>query len=93
MINRFAQKTLETNLTCAGMVVCVMEPLGGAPGAIVNVAGADGRELTPEDIADVRSQIAYVDCKEVRSWVATEGMSWLSDGMQSVSFEVREVTR
>jgi hypothetical protein len=89
VIRQDAQERLETNLTCAGMVVRVFDRDGGA---VIDVAGANGRGLTPADVVDVRSQIAQAGYEEVRAWVATEGMSWLSDGQKSLSFQVREVS-
>jgi hypothetical protein len=57
---------------------------------IVNFS-ARGRDLTAADVQAVRAALAEMGYDEAKSWVATEGMSWLSDGVRSVSIQVREV--
>lgn len=59
-------------------------------GDIVNFS-ARGRDLTAADVQAVRAALAEMGYDEAKSWVATEGMSWLSDGVRSVSMQVREV--
>lgn len=57
---------------------------------IVNFS-ARGRDLTASDVQAVRAALAEMGYNETKSWIATEGMSWLSDGVRSVSMQVREV--
>jgi hypothetical protein len=54
---------------------------------VLNIV-ADGRETTRADVDAFRALLAGHDLTEVESWVAGEGVSWLSDGITSVSFEV-----
>lgn len=60
--------------------------------SIVNVSGR-ARDLRPADVEVVRAAIGEAGYVEVDSWVATEGMSWLSDGVKSVSFRVKKLPR
>jgi hypothetical protein len=55
---------------------------------VVNIL-APGRDLTKEDADAARMAIAAAGYTEVKSWIATEGMSWLSSGIQSASFKVQ----
>jgi len=58
-------------------------------GGVFNI-GARGRELAREDVDAVREALAELGYVEVRSWVAMQGVSWLSPGLPAgVSFEVR----
>lgn len=55
---------------------------------VVNVT-TPGREMTREDVETFRAILAEHGLEEVQSWVATQGMSWLSDGVfAGVSFRV-----
>ena len=49
-----------------------------------------GRDLTKADVTIVRAAIIDAGYAEVESWVAREGMNWLSDGIASVSIRVQE---
>jgi len=49
-----------------------------------------GRDLAPEDVEAVRVILAEKGYVEIKSWVALEGASWLSSGIESVSFKVRK---
>lgn len=49
---------------------------------------AEKRATTNADIDAVRAALTDAGFTESRSWIATEGMSWLSDGIQSVSLRV-----
>lgn len=55
---------------------------------VVNISG-DGRDLTREDVERLRAVLAEAGLEEVKSWIATEGASWLSNGIQSVSIRVK----
>ena len=55
---------------------------------VVNV-GVTGRDLARADVERVRAALGAAGFEEVESWIATEGASWLSDGIQTVSFKVR----
>lgn len=55
---------------------------------VINV-GAQGRELENADVVAVRAAFTEAGYVEVDSWVATQGMTWLSDGIKSVSFRIR----
>ena len=57
---------------------------------LINLIGK-GRELEPADMDAFRSTLTRLGFREAESWIATEGMSWLSDGIQSVSMIIREV--
>lgn len=59
------------------------------PRHIVNISG-EGRDLTPGDVTALRAELTAAGCVEVRAWIATEGASWLSSGVTSVSFEIVE---
>lgn len=59
-------------------------------GDIVNFSARD-RDLTATDVQEVRAALGELGYDEARSWIATEGMTWLSDGLRSVSIQVREV--
>lgn len=48
-----------------------------------------GRDVHPDDVAALRGVLAAHGATEVESWIATEGMSWLSDGITSVSLRIR----
>lgn len=84
-----------------GTVVITLQDLAksladGRPGLYIRGMGADvinigggRRELIPADVEDVREALTSAGYVEVKSWIATEGMSWLSDGVQSVSFRIR----
>lgn len=56
-------------------------------GDIVNFSARD-RDLTAADVQAVRTALADMGYGETKSWIATEGMSWLSDGLRSVSIQV-----
>jgi len=48
------------------------------------------REMVAEDVEAFRAALTAAGYVEVGSWVATQGMSWLSDGVfAGVSFRVR----
>ena len=55
---------------------------------VINIH-SPGRELAKADVDAARAAIIAAGNEEVRSWIAREGMSWLSDGIVSVSFEIR----
>lgn len=53
---------------------------------------ARGREMIPADVETFRLALTRAGYEETGSWVATQGASWLSDGVfAGVSFRVREV--
>lgn len=55
---------------------------------VINIAG-HGRELRRDDVDAVRAALSQIGYVEIESWVATQGMSWLSAGMPAgVSFRV-----
>ena len=54
---------------------------------IVNIY-ALSRELTKADVDAARIVLVREGYTEVRSWLASQSVSWLSDGVHSVSFEV-----
>lgn len=54
---------------------------------VVNVY-ASGRDLTRQDVDATRAALTGASYAEVKSWIAREGMSWLSDGVASVSFKI-----
>jgi hypothetical protein len=58
---------------------------------VINLNTADDRrELTREDTDAFRAALAEAGYAEVESWVAMQGVSWLSDGVfAGVSFRVR----
>lgn len=60
----------------------------GEPVSVINIH-APSREVTPEDVAAARRAITGEGFTETKSWVATEGMSWLSTGVHSASIAVR----
>lgn len=60
------------------------------PEQLFNIHGI-GRDLTPEDVDALRAAIDREGYEEIKSWVATEGASWLSDGTKSVSIEIGSV--
>jgi hypothetical protein len=71
-----------------GLYVRVMrEAEDGLPG-VVNFR-AERRNTTRADVDAVRATLTAAGFTEVDSWVATEGASWLSDGIDSVSIRVR----
>ena len=49
--------------------------------------------LTQEDVTLVRARLAEAGFTEAESWTAAEGMSWLSDGIQSVSIRTAQVVK
>lgn len=55
---------------------------------LINISGR-GRDLTRADVDAVRAALGETGYVEVDSWIATEGLSWLSDGVKSVSFRIR----
>lgn len=66
------------------------------PGLYIRVLGddvvnfrAEGRDTTNADLDVVRAALTDAGFAEVESWIATEGASWLSDGIRSVSIKVR----
>lgn len=60
---------------------------------VINMTTADGREMVREDVDAFRSALTGAGYAEVKSWVATQGMSWLHPGLfAGVSFEVRPGT-
>jgi hypothetical protein len=60
----------------------------GWPSSDVINVGACGRDLTRTDVDAVRAALTEAGYSEVKSWIAAEGMSWLSDGVRTVSFKV-----
>lgn len=48
-----------------------------------------GRDVEDADVTALRGVLAAHGAIEVKSWVATEGMSWLSNGITSVSLRIR----
>ena len=57
---------------------------------VVNVQ-TTGREMTNADLDAVRAALDATGLREVESWVAAQGVSWLNHGMfAGVSFRVRE---
>lgn len=54
---------------------------------VLNIAG-NSRELVRADVDTFRVLLTERGLTEVKSWVAGEGISWLSDGILSVSFEI-----
>jgi hypothetical protein len=58
------------------------------PGGVVNVCARE-RDLTRADVDAVRAALGEAGYAELESWVAAQGVSWLSAGMQAgVSFRV-----
>jgi hypothetical protein len=58
---------------------------------VINIDGR-GRELRREDVDAVRAALKEIGYVEVKSWVATQGASWLSSGLSAgVSFEVESL--
>lgn len=56
--------------------------------SVINLAPRD-RELTRDDVDTVRAAIARIGMREVESWLARQGVSWLSDGVfAGVSFRL-----
>lgn len=55
---------------------------------VINVRPS-GRDVEPADITALRAVLVAHEAREVKSWIATEGASWLSDGIKSVSLLVR----
>lgn len=47
-----------------------------------------GREVEEADVATVRRLVAEAGYQETKSWIAGEGVSWMSDGIPSVSFRI-----
>lgn len=45
------------------------------------------RTLTRDDIDTVRIALAVAGLREAESWIATQGASWLSNGVESVSIK------
>jgi len=56
---------------------------------VINIGG-QGRALEPADVEALRAALDEAGYEEVKSWIASEGASWLSDGIQTVSIEIRE---
>jgi hypothetical protein len=54
---------------------------------------SDDRDLTNGDLDAFRKLLTEHDLTEVKSWIAREGVSWLSGGFASVSFEVYDPTK
>lgn len=54
---------------------------------------ARGRALKGDDVQAVRDALTVVGYKEIESWVAREGMSWLSGGLVSVSMKIQRADR
>jgi hypothetical protein len=55
---------------------------------VYNVTTDGVRPLTDADLTALRAALAAAGLAEVRSWLATEGASWLTDGIPSVSIRV-----
>lgn len=60
--------------------------MAGYNDRIINVGPANLVERTHMDA--LRAALTDGGWVEVDSWIATEGLSWLSDGIQSVSLRV-----
>lgn len=59
-------------------------------GDVINVMTTGGREMTREDVDAFRAALFDAGYVEVKSWVAIQGASWLSDGVfAGVSFRIR----
>jgi hypothetical protein len=56
---------------------------------VMNIVG-DGRELAKADVDALRAALDEAGYRELESWVAREGASWLSDGIPSVSIRITE---
>lgn len=80
------QELIETHMAVGGVVLRVYDRPNG--GAVINMTGANGRDLERSDVDELRVQLTRYGYKEVTSWIAAEGASWLNDGVQSVSVEV-----
>jgi hypothetical protein len=55
--------------------------------SVINIYG-EGREATQADLSAALAAITGAGYIPAESWVATEGMSWLSDGVRSVSIRI-----
>lgn len=64
----------------------------GPDGHILNI-GAKGRDLTRADVDAARELLTSAGFIEAESWIATEGASWLTDGIKSVSLRVEPAPR
>lgn len=54
------------------------------------ITKGEAREMTNEDLDAFRAVMTECGYVEVKSWVARQGVSWLSDGVfAGVSFRVR----
>lgn len=58
--------------------------MGDRREGLINISGVR-RELERADVDALRAALAGSGYVEVMSWVATEGASWLSPGVQSIS--------
>lgn len=59
-------------------------------GGVYNITAPDRDMLTREDVEAFRAVLTECGYVEVESWVASQGVSWLSDGVfAGVSFRVR----
>lgn len=56
---------------------------------LVNIGGV-GRELEGRDVTKLRAALAEAGYEETASWIATEGKSWMSNGVRSVSIRIKE---
>ena len=56
---------------------------------LINI-GAERRRLEREDVDALRAALTEAGYREVESWIATEGMSWLSSGIQTVSMRIEK---
>lgn len=59
------------------------------PSGVVNLA-PHSRSLVKSDVDTLRIAFADLGLAVVDEWLATQGASWLSDGVTSVSFQVEE---
>lgn len=48
----------------------------------------DGKDLVKADVDSCRAVLEAAGWREVKSWMALEHASYMSDGFQSVSFKV-----
>jgi hypothetical protein len=77
----------------AGRLTAALGPSGVTlrhwGGDVFNIITND-REMVRADVDTFRAALTECGYEEVKSWVAVEGMSWLSDGVfAGVSFRVR----
>lgn len=67
-----------------------LRTFGPGPDVLNLITDDDGREMTRADVDAFRALLAEHGLAEAESWVARQGVSWLSDGVfAGVSFRVR----